>query len=256
MSPQLNGNTLLPSRPAPKPPGSQSTNMVPQRAAPTYPSPQLQQPRTEDGLPPVRYAPPTITDISTTQAQNRSRSNTGPTNQYQAQSPVSSPQQYQFQQEQAMKAAQQQMKQTSIERSQSQRQPSSAIPQPQPQAPAPAESRQVPHPAAVDPRLGPAPRPRQRPRQSITNAEVVTRLQNICNPLDPTKKYRSLVKIGQGASGGVYTAFEVGTNKCDFPTQILFHSIVIPFVTFSSLLAADSYSRMPTQSPANSLPSW
>lgn len=216
-TPLPNGSTLLPSRPAPRPPGSQSTSNVPQRTGPSYQSPQLQQPRAEDGLPPVRYAPPTITDISHNQAQNRSRSNTGPTSQYQGQQPpVSSPQQYQFQQEQAMKAAQQQMKQSTIERSQSQRQPNSVIPQP-PQAHAPAESRQVPHPAAasaVDPRLGPAPRPRQRPRQSITNAEVVTRLQNICNPADPTKKYRSLIKIGQGASGGVYTAFEVGTNKC------------------------------------------
>ncbi|CZT25300.1 related to serine/threonine-protein kinase ste-20 [Ramularia collo-cygni] len=212
---QSNGNTLLPSRPAPKPPGSHSTNNVAQRAAPNHHSPQSQQLRTEDGLPAVRYAPPTIIDISQNQGQTRSRSNTGPTNQYQAHSPVSSPQQYQFQQEQAMKAAQQQMKQTSLERSQSQRQPSSGIPQPpQSQLPPPSESRQVPHPAAVDPRLGPAPRPRQRPRQSITNAEVITRLQNICNPADPTKKYRSLIKIGQGASGGVYTAFEVGTNKC------------------------------------------
>ena len=28
------------------------------------------------------------------------------------------------------------------------------------------------------------------------------------------KRYKSLVKIGQGASGGVYTATEIGTNKC------------------------------------------
>jgi len=28
------------------------------------------------------------------------------------------------------------------------------------------------------------------------------------------KKYRNLYKIGQGASGGVYTAHEVGTNRC------------------------------------------
>lgn len=62
--------------------------------------------------------------------------------------------------------------------------------------------------------MGPTPRPRQKPRSSVTNAEIITRLQHICNPADPTKKYRNLVKIGQGASGGVYTAFEVGTNKC------------------------------------------
>ena len=118
-----------------------------------------------------------------------------------------------------MKAAQQKLKDVSLERSQSQRQPNNAYAAqqaqpPQPQLPAPSDSRQVPHPAAVDPRVGPAPRPRQRPRQNITNAEVLSKLQHICNAADPTKKYRNLVKIGQGASGGVYTAFEVGTNKC------------------------------------------
>lgn len=112
-----------------------------------------------------------------------------------------------------MKAAQQALKQQSLERSHSQRQ--------QPQQPqqqlSPVDQRQVPHPAVaatVDPRVGPAPRPRQRPRQSITNAEIIGKLQHICNAADPTKKYRNLIKIGQGASGGVYTAFEVGTNKC------------------------------------------
>jgi p21-activated kinase 1 len=46
----------------------------------------------------------------------------------------------------------------------------------------------------------------------MNNAEIISKLQNICTPEDPTKKFRNLVKIGQGASGGVYTAFEVGTN--------------------------------------------
>ncbi|EME88094.1 uncharacterized protein MYCFIDRAFT_48302 [Pseudocercospora fijiensis CIRAD86] len=177
VSPQSNGD-LLPMRPAPKAP-TQSANMVPQRPAPPIPSPHRDQPRVDDGLPAVKYAPPTVSDISSnTQPHNRSRANTGPT--YQNQSPISSPHQYQQQQEQAMKAAQQVLKQQSLERSQ----------------------------------VGPAPRPRQRPRQSITNAEVVSKLQHICNTADPTKKYRNLIKIGQGASGGVYTAFEVGTNKC------------------------------------------
>ena len=36
----------------------------------------------------------------------------------------------------------------------------------------------------------------------------------ICTDADPTKRYRNLNKIGQGASGGVFTAFELGTNKC------------------------------------------
>ena len=58
----------------------------------------------------------------------------------------------------------------------------------------------------------PAARPR-RARHSI-GTDVVLRLQQICSPGDPTKKYRQLHKIGQGASGGVYTAFENGTNRC------------------------------------------
>ncbi|KAG6810768.1 Serine/threonine-protein kinase smu1 [Tricholoma furcatifolium] len=42
--------------------------------------------------------------------------------------------------------------------------------------------------------------------------DIVKRLRQICTDADPTKLYRSLVKIGQGASGGVYTAYQVGTN--------------------------------------------
>ncbi|KAI0630513.1 Pkinase-domain-containing protein [Trametes polyzona] len=43
-------------------------------------------------------------------------------------------------------------------------------------------------------------------------ADIVKRLQQICTDADPTKLYRNLVKIGAGASGGVYTAYQVGTN--------------------------------------------
>ncbi|KAF7967953.1 hypothetical protein HWV62_27571 [Athelia sp. TMB] len=42
--------------------------------------------------------------------------------------------------------------------------------------------------------------------------DIVKRLQQICTDADPTRLYRNLVKIGQGASGGVYTAYQVGTN--------------------------------------------
>ncbi|KAK0964857.1 signal transducing kinase of the PAK [Friedmanniomyces endolithicus] len=206
-SSSANGN-MLPMRPAPKAPGSQ--NMMPQRAAPPVPSPQRERAGTDDGLPPVRYAPPTINDMSShgQPGPSRSRANTGPAHQHQSPSPVSSPQQYQQQQEQAMKAAQIALKQQSIERSTSQRQGNNAA-QAQ-QQPAIPDQRQV----QQDPRLGPAPRLRQRPRQSITNADIIVKLNQICNPADPTKRYRQLIKIGQGASGGVYTAYEVGTNKC------------------------------------------
>ncbi|KAL2359491.1 signal transducing kinase of the PAK [Blastomyces dermatitidis] len=61
--------------------------------------------------------------------------------------------------------------------------------------------------------LGPSPRPRQRTRQN-NGFDIKARLNAICSSGDPTRKYRNLNKIGQGASGGVYTAYENGTNKC------------------------------------------
>ncbi|KAK5113276.1 hypothetical protein LTR62_003613 [Meristemomyces frigidus] len=198
------GNSMLPLRPAPKAPGA--PNMMPQRAAPSVPSTQRERAGTDDGLPPVRYAPPTINDVSQP-SQSRSRANTGPSQQYQP-SPVSSPQQYQHQQEQAMKAAQQALAKQGLDRSLSQRQPG-VVPQAQQVPPIP-DPRQM----QQDSKMGPAPRPRNRPRQSITNAEIISKLNHICSPGDPTKKFRNLIKIGQGASGGVYTAYEVGTNKC------------------------------------------
>lgn len=44
------------------------------------------------------------------------------------------------------------------------------------------------------------------------NRQIYAKLGTICSEGDPSKKYRNLIKIGQGASGGVYTAYEVGTN--------------------------------------------
>ncbi|KAJ1733939.1 hypothetical protein LPJ61_001325, partial [Coemansia biformis] len=57
----------------------------------------------------------------------------------------------------------------------------------------------------------PVPRPRQRQQNQPTTDTVVERLNQICNPNDPMLLYRNLVKIGQGASGGVYTAQPVGS---------------------------------------------
>jgi p21-activated kinase 1 len=42
------------------------------------------------------------------------------------------------------------------------------------------------------------PRRREQPKPTISDAEVVERLKTICTDADPTKLYRSLVKIGQG----------------------------------------------------------
>lgn len=66
------------------------------------------------------------------------------------------------------------------------------------------------------PKVGPVPgpRPRNRQRQPSNGAEIAEKLRRICTPGDPTVKYHNLTKIGQGASGGVFTAFEVGTKQC------------------------------------------
>ncbi|KAJ2008529.1 hypothetical protein GGI02_000441 [Coemansia sp. RSA 2322] len=55
------------------------------------------------------------------------------------------------------------------------------------------------------------PRPRPRQQHQPSTDEVVDRLKQICNPNDPMLLYRNFVKIGQGASGGVYTAQPVGS---------------------------------------------
>lgn len=62
--------------------------------------------------------------------------------------------------------------------------------------------------------VGPVPVQRRHNRNKpSSNIDIVTRLNAICTNADPTKLYRSLNKIGQGASGGVYTAYQVGSNR-------------------------------------------
>jgi len=57
-------------------------------------------------------------------------------------------------------------------------------------------------------------RPRPRPKAEPSTAEIVARLNQICSQGDPTQRYRNLSQIGKGASGGVFSAYELGTNKC------------------------------------------
>jgi p21-activated kinase 1 len=109
-----------------------------------------------------------------------------------------------------MAAAQQAIASKQLDRSTGQRQQAQRPPQP------PALATNVPA-SSTDPsptaRAPPAARPRQRQRQS--NAmDVRQRLLSICHPGDPTQVYYNLNKIGQGASGGVFTAYEKGTNGC------------------------------------------
>ncbi|KAK7025287.1 Non-specific serine/threonine protein kinase [Favolaschia claudopus] len=132
----------------------------------------------------------------------------------------------------------------SVERSNTTRDPSRQSAQPKPPAvspssakPSPGSSssdlparsqstRAPPQPSAAAASLakagaaagaipGATPRRREKkPADKDKDNDIVRRLQQICTDADPTRLYRSLVKIGQGASGGVYTAYQVGTNLC------------------------------------------
>lgn len=58
-------------------------------------------------------------------------------------------------------------------------------------------------------------RSEQERRHRIRRAKdkkYMKKLHEICSSADPHKQYKDRVKIGQGASGGVYTAYEVNTG--------------------------------------------
>ncbi|PKI83922.1 Ste20p [Malassezia vespertilionis] len=55
--------------------------------------------------------------------------------------------------------------------------------------------------------------PRRRARHKVSDEQVMARLQAVCRPGDPTVMFKELLKIGQGASGGVYTAKSIGSEQ-------------------------------------------
>jgi p21-activated kinase 1 len=69
---------------------------------------------------------------------------------------------------------------------------------------------QPPQINAPNPAVGSRPRHRARPSNGI---DVVAQLKRICSEGDPRDIYRGFTKIGQGASGGVYTGHERGNNR-------------------------------------------
>ncbi|KAF8448997.1 kinase-like domain-containing protein [Boletus edulis BED1] len=77
----------------------------------------------------------------------------------------------------------------------------------QPQQPTPATASLAKTAGVATPR-----RREKKDKDKESSDDIIRRLQQICTDADPTKLYRNLVKIGQGASGGVYTAYQVGTN--------------------------------------------
>ncbi|KAJ9624361.1 uncharacterized protein PV06_03793 [Exophiala oligosperma] len=224
---------MMPNRPAPKPPTQNLRDLAPVRPAPPPPMKHDMPIRTHEQ--PAKPQTPAAT-ISTSspkvsQEEAFSRSNStkapGPSPPRPSQ-PVQSPAQYQQQQEQAMLIAQQAIQSKQLDRSRSQRQvapgapevPPKILPQkysphvPQTQFAATADSPNLQGQAQVA-KVGPVPGPRPRARRQQSNIiDVTARLQAICTPGDPTTKYSNLSKIGQGASGGVFTAFEVGSRRC------------------------------------------
>lgn len=207
-------NAIVPSRPAPRPPGS-STSTGPIRAAPPPPGKDsgVGLPRQSQELPAVAYVPPQASPMLPEEHRTRSNSKTNGASSYQ--SPQQAYQQQVMQhQGQAMAQAQQAMA-AQIGRSQSKRVPQTTQPTPptsQHQIQRPGEITNIPAPTQQA-RMGPAPRARQRARQSA-GIDIVDRLKRICTDKDPREIFRNLNKIGQGASGGVYTANERGTNRC------------------------------------------
>jgi len=216
---QPNGN-LIPNRPAPRPPGGGvSSPNVPIRPAPPAPA-SMQVNMTlplDTNMPKVQYAPPTLTDSPTGMPQlTRTRSNTNPKQESPLQpnaTQLSYAQQFAQQQSQSVKAAQSSLP-SQVERNASVKQPPNL--QHYETSPAGQLPVQEPHGIPVPtqaPRLDPAPRARPRPRQS-TGADIVARLRTICTDADPNTLYSNFKKIGQGASGGVFTATERSTNQC------------------------------------------
>ncbi|ORX50475.1 Pkinase-domain-containing protein [Hesseltinella vesiculosa] len=54
-------------------------------------------------------------------------------------------------------------------------------------------------------------------KTGMKDAEVIAKLQTICTEADPSRVYKNMTKIGQGASGGVYIAY---TSNNDRPVAI------------------------------------
>ena len=216
---------LIPGRPAPRPPGSSPpTQFTPARAAPHAPTVPREVPmapgRPSQELLIRDRSQSNATDETARELSLQRSPSTQETNALtrqpsrNVQNGVGSPVQYQQQQESAMFAAQQAISNKQLDRSRSQRQappPQTSPLSPQQQFAQSPDPENVPVPNQQA-RAGPP--PRRPPKNRSTGIDIVARLNAICSAGDPMQKYRNLNKIGQGASGGVYTASEVGTNRC------------------------------------------
>ncbi|CAH0018507.1 unnamed protein product [Clonostachys rhizophaga] len=233
-------------RAAPPVPGRgqpQQKDLMPHRAAPKPPGPAVSRPygqgngygtkdsaigmsqQSDESLPNV-----SIAESSSSMSEklvSRSNSRATPQSPPYGQMPHHSPslnhgntyQQQLMQQQQAQAAMPAQVSRTISKRQQPQPQPQPQPQHPQQQSPNPSaqgynrpdangSQRQPPSSQAA----APQPRPRHRQRPS-TGIDVVAALKRICSEGDPREIFRGFNKIGQGASGGVYTGHERGSNR-------------------------------------------
>lgn len=211
----------MPSRPAPKPP-----TILPLRTAPQPPYPAkdsgIGMPQPGDDSSSPSYLPPKDhVPLLPEELRSRSNSRANGTSPYLPSQPAAAPasttsqaaayQQQLMQQQQEQAIAQAQAAMTGqLGRAPSKRQ--------QPTPPSSQHPRQLETSGSTRVPQGQpgvsqsSSRARHRPRQS-NGMDVVASLKRICSEGDPREVYRGFTKIGQGASGGVYTGFEKGTNR-------------------------------------------
>ncbi|KAK5987872.1 Serine/threonine-protein kinase MST20 [Cladobotryum mycophilum] len=221
---------IVPSRPAPKPPVSMNNRPLPQSAYPTKDS-GIGMTQPLDDLSPGYYSH-SQENVPMLPEEHRSRSNSrvnGPSSyspqphqlSQAAQATAYQQQLMQQQQEQALAQAQAAMS-GQLGRTPSKRQvphaaaPAAAVPTVAHAAAnyarAPEANGQTTPRQQVSPGASAGARPRQRTRQP-NGLDVVASLKRICSEGDPREIFRGFTKIGQGASGGVYTGHERGTNR-------------------------------------------
>lgn len=234
--PPIKDANLVPSRPAPKPPvNAQSSRAGPQQPQYHIKDSGIGLTQPNDVLPPATYMPPKE-GAAMLPEEHRSRSNsrTNGTSPYAPQGPpqgvppqaahnaqAAAYQQKLLQQQHEQALAQAQaMSQGQIGRAPSKRQQAQQPTPPTSQHQqygrtaepnASTQARQPPHAGGGLPTTA-TPRPRQRPRQS-SGIDIIASLKRICSEGDPRDIYRAFNKIGQGASGGVFTGHERGTNR-------------------------------------------
>jgi p21-activated kinase 1 len=210
--PRQGSTSLLPHRPAPRAPGGGFT--APIMAHRPAPAPPIIN--SLDNYVRGPYGQPVVTENSGYPPLNRSRSNTGATpspNQFSSPQ-VASAQQFQQFQGPAKVATSHPLERSHSGRALQRQHTAPAAPTPPP----PAQPVAAP---AIQPQLtsqtsNPEPSHTRvaRPRARQSGVDIVARLKEIVSPQDPHEIYHGFNKIGQGASGGVYTAYEKDTRKC------------------------------------------